>query len=273
MKLLDDQGGRGRAVIKGTISLDKLHGTALADQISGLAGNDSLSGLAGNDTLDGGAGTDTMTGGLGDDTYIVDSSTDKVVERTGEGMDLVKASVNFTLGAFVENLLLTGSGPINGTGNTLANKLTGNSGNNTLKSLAGNDVLSGGAGADMLFGGTGLDTLTGGTGNDKFAFDDGDFSSKTSKNADTIVDFTPGDKIDLSLVDAVSTATAYDQPGDQSFVFINHNRFHIQSGRELRYEVVGGNTYVYGSTNGDATADFCIKLAGIHTLSASDFVL
>ncbi len=261
------------AIIKGTINLDRLAGTALADQITGLAGNDVLTGLAGNDTLDGGAGNDTMAGGLGDDTYLVDSISDRVIEKTGEGTDLVKASISYTLGAFVEKLLLTGSAALNGTGNTLDNTLTGNTGANTLKGMAGNDILNGGAGADMLLGGTGLDKMTGGTGNDRFAFDDGDFSSKTSAGADTIVDFTAGDKIDLSLVDAVSTATRYDQPGDQSFVFINHNRFHIQSGREVRYDVIGGNTYVYGSTNGDATADFCIKLLGVHTLAATDFIL
>jgi Ca2+-binding RTX toxin-like protein len=214
-----------------------------------------------------------MSGGLGDDTYIIDSVGDQVIEKTGEGTDLVKAGISFTLGAFVENLLLTGSGAINGTGNVLANTLTGNAGANSLYGLAGNDTLSGGAGNDALVGGQGMDMMTGGTGIDRFVFDDGDFSSKTSNGADTIVDFTPGDKIDLGLVDALSTATRYDQPGDQSFVFINHNRFHIQAARELRYEVVGGNTYVYGSTNGDSAADFCIKLLGVHTLSASDFVL
>lgn len=261
------------ALIKGTINADKLNGTAIEDQISGLAGNDILNGFGGKDTLDGGAGNDTMSGGADDDIYIVDSTTDKVIEKTGEGTDLVKASVSLTLGSFVENLLLTGAVAINGTGNALANTLTGNSANNILRGLAGNDVLNGGGGADVLVGGTGMDKLTGGSGADKFAFDDGEFSSKTSTGADTIVDFTAGDKIDLSLVDAVSTATHYNQPGDQSFVFINHNRFHIQSGRELRYEVVGGNTYVYGSTNGDAVADFCIKLLGVHTLSAADFVM
>jgi Ca2+-binding RTX toxin-like protein len=261
------------SVITGTIKAETLAGTALADQITGLDGNDILNGLAGNDILDGGTGNDTMNGGLGDDIYIVDSIGDKVVELTGEGTDLIKASVSFTLGAFVENLLLTGSGAINGIGNAMANSLTGNGANNTLTGFGGNDILSGGAGLDSLVGGTGMDTMTGGLGNDKFVFDDGDFSSKTATGADTIVDFTPGDKIDLSLVDALSTATHYNQPGDQAFVFINHSRFHIQSGRELRYEVVGGNTYVYGSTNGDASADFCIKLMGVHTLSASDFVL
>ncbi|KUR72231.1 hypothetical protein AQZ52_02805 [Novosphingobium fuchskuhlense] len=261
------------AVIKGTINADTLNGTADVDQITGLAGIDILKGLGGNDLLDGGVGNDTMYGGAGDDTYIVDSTGDKVIELTGEGIDLVKASVSYTLGNFIENLLLTGTSAINGTGNSLANTLTGNTGANILKGLDGNDSLDGGAGADLLVGGKGMDKMTGGAGNDKFVFDDGDFSSKTATNADVIVDFTAGDKIDLSLVDAVSTATPYNQPGDQSFVFINHNRFHIETARELRYDVIGGNTYVYGSVNGDATADFCIKILGVHTLTSSDFVL
>ncbi|MBX9885291.1 MAG: hypothetical protein K2X68_09990 [Novosphingobium sp.] len=261
------------AVINGTINIDTLTGTVTADQILGLAGNDILRGLGGNDLLDGGLGNDTLYGGAGDDTYIVDSTGDKVIELNGEGIDLVKASVSFTLGGFVENLLLTGSAAINGTGNSLANTLTGNSANNVLAGLAGDDILSGGAGNDVLIGGTGMDTMTSGTGNDRFVFADGDFSSKTATGADVIVDFTPGDKIDLSLVDALSTATPYNQPGDQAFVFIGHNRFHIQTGRELRYDVVGGNTYVYGNVNGDTTADFCIKILGIHTLTSSDFVL
>jgi Ca2+-binding RTX toxin-like protein len=261
------------AVIKGTINVDTLNGSTEPDQIYGFAGNDILKGLGGNDLLDGGAGNDTMYGGAGNDTYIVDSVSDKVIELNGEGIDTVQASVSFTLGAFVENLLLTGATAINGTGNALDNTLTGNGANNTLSGFAGNDVLSGGAGNDALIGGTGMDTMTGGTGNDRFVFDDGDFSSKTSTGADVIVDFTPGDKIDLSLVDALSTATPYNQPGDQAFVFIGHNRFHIQTARELRYDVSGGNTYVYGSVNGDATADFCIKILGIHTLTSADFVL
>lgn len=260
-------------VIKGTINADTLNGTDQADQISGLAGIDILKGLAGNDLLDGGAGNDTMYGGAGDDTYVVDSASDKAIELTSEGTDLVKASVSFTLGNYVEKLLLTGSAAINGTGNSLANTLTGNSANNILKGLAGNDVLSGGGGADQLIGGKGMDTMTGGAGNDRFVFDDGDFASKTSTGADVIADFTAGDKIDLGLVDALSTATPYNQPGDQSFVFIGHNRFHIETARELRYDVVGGNTYVYGNVNGDATADFCIKILGIHTLTSSDFIL
>ena len=45
----------------------------------------------------------------------------------------MQSSVSYTLGANVENLTLTGSADINGTGNTLANVITGNSGTNMLR--------------------------------------------------------------------------------------------------------------------------------------------
>ena len=65
------------------------------------------------------------------------------------GTDTVESSVSYILGANVENLVLTGTAAINGTGNTLANILTGNSGAN---------ILNGGAGADTMTGGVGNDT-------------------------------------------------------------------------------------------------------------------
>nr|WP_053329559.1 calcium-binding protein [Xanthomonas cassavae] len=100
-----------------------------------------------------------MTGLAGDDTYMVDNTGDRAVEATNAGTDTVMSSVTFTLGANVENLVLTGTGAINGTGNELNNRLTGN---------AGANVLTGGAGADYLDGGAGADTLAGGLGNDTY---------------------------------------------------------------------------------------------------------
>jgi len=70
-----------------------------------------------------------MAGGTGDDTYYVDDVGDSVIEAIGAGLDQVFSSVSFSLaGQDIEYLTLTSNTNINGTGNTLANKLYGNSG-------------------------------------------------------------------------------------------------------------------------------------------------
>ncbi len=154
--------------------IDKVTGGAGKDTFWGGAGNDTLVGGAGTDTLyggadgdrlDGGTGADTMFGGAGNDTYIVDDVGDVVREDTVAGMDdggtldIVEASVSFTLGAFIERLTLTGSAASDGTGNDQANVITGNAGANHLYGMGGNDILiANGNGADYLDGGEGSDT-------------------------------------------------------------------------------------------------------------------
>ena len=115
---------------------------------TGNTTNNTITGNSGNNILDGGAGADTLIGGLGDDTYIVDNAGDVITEAAGEGIDTVQTSSSYTLGANIENLVLTGTANINGTGNALNNVITGNSGNNTLDGAAGIDTLIGGAGND-----------------------------------------------------------------------------------------------------------------------------
>ncbi|MBC7437025.1 MAG: putative Ig domain-containing protein, partial [Bdellovibrionales bacterium] len=127
---------------------DRLTGSALADQLYGGDGNDKLTGGKGDDLLDGGAGTDTLTGGTGNDSYCVDSASDVVVEAANAGTDTVITSLTYTLGLNLENLLLTGSAALNGTGNAGANKLTGNAANNVLNGAAGADTMAGGLGDD-----------------------------------------------------------------------------------------------------------------------------
>ncbi|MDC5534888.1 putative Ig domain-containing protein [Acinetobacter baumannii] len=144
--------------INGTSNADTLYGASGNDTLTGQAGNDILYGQAGNDTLNGGTGNDTMYGGKGDDTYIVDSTADVISESVNEGTDIVQSSVTYTLVNNVENLTLTGTTAINGTGNALNNLIVGNSAINTLTGGAGDDYLNGGGGADKLLGGTGNDS-------------------------------------------------------------------------------------------------------------------
>ncbi|MDD9899912.1 MAG: type I secretion C-terminal target domain-containing protein [Alphaproteobacteria bacterium] len=141
-------------------------GNGLNNVIIGNSGNNTLIGGAGNDMLDGGVGADTMIGGAGNDTYYVDNVSDIVTENANEGTDTVNASITYTLGNNIENLTLTGTGNINGTGNSLNNVITGNSGNNTLDGGGGADTLYGGGGNDTLIGRMGNISLNGGDGND-----------------------------------------------------------------------------------------------------------
>jgi Ca2+-binding RTX toxin-like protein len=122
---------------------------------TGNALNNRLIGNSGNNILDGGLGADVMTGGTGNDTYIVDNVNDVINETStlANEIDTVKSSVNWTLGANLENLTLTGTGNIYAIGNSLNNVLIGNDANNELN------------------GGGGIDTMIGGKGNDAYALD------------------------------------------------------------------------------------------------------
>ena len=131
----------------GAGAMDGLNTTAASGT---LASNGAIRiSLLGSDLLDGGAGADTMTGGVGNDIYVVDNIGDLVTEFANAGHDIVRSSVSYVLPNHVEDLELTGTVSIDGTGNAMQNTLRGNGAANRL---------DGGAGADMLVGGAGDDT-------------------------------------------------------------------------------------------------------------------
>ncbi|MDB5431398.1 MAG: hypothetical protein JWP35_2514 [Caulobacter sp.] len=222
--------GTGNALdnkIVGNAAANVLSGNDGADQITAGDGADTLYGGAGNDKLDGGLGADRMDGGAGDDTYVIDNAGDVIVEGLNGGVDQVTSTVTYAMSANVDNLTLSGTAAINGTGNDLDNKITGNAANNTLTGgagadtltgAAGNDTLNGGDGADkldggvgndFLIGGLGKDTMTGGDGSDTFVFKAGD-SSLDAATMDVINDFVMGvDKLDLDIVNGSMKGAAY----------------------------------------------------------------
>jgi Ca2+-binding RTX toxin-like protein len=152
--------------VKGTRFADTLIGNALANNLTGNGGDDLLDGRQGNDTL---------LGGRGRDTYIIDGPSDTIIELADQGIDLVRSSISYTLGANLERLEFQQvSKNLNGTGNDLDNKIVGNADINVLNGKAGNDKLRGGAGNDTLKGELGNDTLDGGKGYDVLVGDIGD---------------------------------------------------------------------------------------------------
>ncbi|UWI61031.1 M10 family metallopeptidase C-terminal domain-containing protein [Pseudomonas sp. BW7P1] len=217
--------------------------------------NNVLTGNAGNNFLDGKAGADTMIGGDGSDTYYVDNIGDVVIETSTSLTDLdrVFTSIDYTLGANLENIILTGNANINGVGNELNNRMTGN---------AGNNQLNGGDGNDTLIGGFGVDTMTGGNGADVFMYSTWSETGVGSLR-DIITDFSSlqGDKIDLRMFDA-----NLQQSGLNSFSFIGSAQF--TGAGQLRFvdHVLSGNV------SGNAGADFEIQLVGVNSFSANDLV-
>jgi Ca2+-binding RTX toxin-like protein len=218
-------------------------GNALDNIINGNDGNNILLGGEGNDVLNGGAGADVMDGGVGNDTYYVDNAGDQVIDAIvgqtyyysggsyfAPDYELVYSSVTFALPSNIEDLHLTGSDDINGTGNALNNNIYGNDGANTLMGGVGydylnggdgNDILYGGDGGDQLDGGAGADVMDGGAGDDNYVVDNvGDTAIETSPDGgwDSVsasVDFTLGANIEvLRLTDAALSGTGNELDND-----------------------------------------------------------
>jgi Ca2+-binding RTX toxin-like protein len=226
VRLWDNTASGGDASGDTLISIENITGSTL--------GNDVLIGNALDNVLDGSGGADSMNGREGNDTYFVDNAGDSISDRSG--YDTVNSTLSYTLGATLENLTLSGTGALKGTGNALSNTLSGNAGNNILNGLDGIDTVSyanalagvtvnlatssaqntigagldtllnfenltGSAFNDTLQGNSSANLLKGGAGADKLTGGTGTdtfvFNSKTG--SDTITDFLSAtDKLKFS---------------------------------------------------------------------------
>lgn len=270
--------GHVGVTIGGSAAADTLDFTGMTltgiTAINGGAGADTITGSAGADTINGGTGIDTLSGGGGDDVFLVGASAGRDAIDGGTGTDTIKATadglkLSFASLAGIEAITADGHVGVTVTGTTGADTidmtgiaLAGIAG---IDGGIGNDRIIGSAGADTIIGGAGADTLTGGGGADTFVFS-AVSASLPGARADHITDFTLGDRIDLTAIDA-NTVTA----GAQHFTFIGTAAF--TAAGQLRLGTDGGHAALFGNTGGSLAADFEIVLDNNFTIHLSDLVL
>ncbi len=240
-----------------------LRGNAGGNVLKGLGGDDTLLGFDGDDRLDGGTGADQMWGGHGDDTYVVDSASDLVTEYTNGGNDTVWSSIDYTLGWQVENLGLTGTDNLNGSGNKLNNVLRGNDGDNVLKGFAGDDTLTGHDGNDLLDGGTGADHMGGGHGDDTYVVDNvGDTVVEYGGHGtDTIlssISLTLGWQVENLVLTGTTNLQADGNELNNSLIGnAGNNRLNGEGGNDTLTGGDGADRFIFGAHSGlDVIEDF-----------------
>ena len=188
-------GGRGDDYLQGDSGDDVINGNSGNDYLLGGRGNDALTGGSGNDYLSDGVGNDTVTAGSGDDMVVVGEGDDSYAG--GSGFDTLDFSAA-QQGVTVSLSAGTASGLGTDTFSSFESAI-GSSFDDVLTGKKGDEVLSGGAGNDVIRGMAGSDVLSGGDGNDTFQFMRSDVvKSGVSVGVDTIVDFAPGDVLDIA---------------------------------------------------------------------------
>lgn len=176
----------------GTAAPDVLGGGPGGDAFFGGLGSDLFNGEAGDDLLQGNQGFDTLFGGPGND--IVFGGQDEDVINLGVGAD----ERNFTNGNRGNDTITAGHGGDTILGGQGADQIIGGAGADLVFGNLGDDLIDTGAGFDIILGDDGYDIMRGGTEGDIFVFPPGstiiDFQL-----SDRILDWTPEDRIDLSV--------------------------------------------------------------------------
>ncbi|MGO4916443.1 peroxidase family protein [Pseudogemmobacter sp. W21_MBD1_M6] len=240
--------GGGNDNILGGAGSDMLYGDGGADRIFGEAGDDFITGGAGDDTVFGGAGDDLFVAASGDgnDTYYGDAM------NGGAGVDTLDMS------AIMSDITADlGSGLLDH-GSVYA----ADSGHDTLWGI---ENIVTGAGNDIITANAAVNVIDGGDGENIFRF-----NAAADADGDTVVGFQPGDKIDLSGMDANN-----DLSGQQTFMMSTTGSLgavgELLVSHETRED--GEYTVIEGNAGGDSSAEFKLSLKGTHTLSDTDFTL
>ncbi|MCX7890628.1 MAG: M10 family metallopeptidase C-terminal domain-containing protein, partial [Rhodobacteraceae bacterium] len=243
----------------GTASDDSMTGADQRDWMRGRAGNDELAGGAGDDRLDGGRGNDRIVAGAGNDFARGRDGNDRFVATEGDGDDTY-------LGEDGEDTL-----DMSAILASIRADLGSGGGRGLVESAAtGRDVIRGvenivtGAGDDVITASAAANVMDGGAGNDTFRF-----LSARDADGDTILNFAPGDRIDLSAIDARRGTS-----GNEAFTLVTGTEAgvgQIVVTHETRED--GVYTVVTGRTGDGEDDDFSLSIRGLHNLTANDFNL
>ena len=297
--------------VTGLHHFDKNSFIGLNSVSPGTPGNDTIVGTSGNETIHGGLGKDSLTGGGGADRFVFNSHSDSLVGVPRDVITDWSSDDKLDLSAFDarrdlaehQNFTFLGAGTATRTvgagelkyyhvnGKTyLVGSSDGDSdadlqiefnglhhfnasnfigiGSPGVTGTTGADTLNGTSGSDAVRGGLGADTLYGGGGSDRFIYHAA-AESGAGPARDIIKDWSADDRIDLALMDG-NTATG----GQDDLTFIGYGPATrtIDTGM-VKYYQTGGNTYVVASVDGNDQADFQIEISGLHTLTASNFIL
>ena len=270
-------GGAGNDTLVGGVGSDTLEGGTGADSLVASRDEDMRDGY---DRLDGGVGADTMMGGFGGDTYVVDNAGDRVIEYEGEGQDRIESSISLTLGANIEDLTLTGTAAINGTGNALRNDIIGNQGANLLQGYAGDDRLTGGLGKDTLRGGEGNDDLVltapdnlvageiydGGNGKDELVVNGGseiNFSTVTLTSIEWLYSNAQVTKFTAAQLDAFTRIDAYTVAVTTGGAIDLRDLEYLYSGANFKLSAAGNTIDFTGRTFGQKVSGDAVSGADI----------
>jgi Ca2+-binding RTX toxin-like protein len=229
----------------GGAAADVIYGDAGIDRIFGDQGNDLITAGAGDDVVFGGSGNDLIVAEIGDgnDVYFGDDSDG------GSGVDTLDMSA-----ATANTTVNLGAGALfNGTA------LSAQTGQDTIWGI---ENVNTGSGNDTITASNAVNVINGGAGNDTFRF-----LSASAADGDTILGFEPGDRIDLSQIDA-DLGTS----GDQAFTLIGGASFTAVGQLAVTFESRedGDFTVVQGNIDANTDADFKIEISGHQNVTAAN---
>ena len=231
-------------------SIEHVFGSTGGDSIRGDEADNVLSGGQGQDTIDGGAGNDVVVASLndGDDEVAGGADVDTLdFHQTARGV-----SVDLE------------------TGRASGTEI----GNDT---VAGFENVVGGGGDDVFTANDLVNVLSGGGGDDVFVFRSTANAGLGRGNRDVILDFEPGDKIDLRDISREfdrQFGDIIDDAGFKRFTIIASGEEFSKPGQiRFTYEQLDGKTMtiVQGNTDYDTATEFEIELAGRVELEDEQF--